>query len=64
MIPQYNILLFSYSSFEGKTREITETAFPFRMVALDMNGDPVQALAANESIILQFEPVGMAGKFS
>ncbi|XP_048779902.1 gigasin-2-like isoform X2 [Ostrea edulis] len=48
------------NSFEGKTREITETAFPFRMVALDMNGDPVQALAANESIILQFEPVGMA----
>lgn len=31
------------------------------MVALDMNGEPVQALAANESIILQFEPVGIPG---
>uniref|UniRef100_A0A8W8N991 EGF-like domain-containing protein n=1 Tax=Magallana gigas TaxID=29159 RepID=A0A8W8N991_MAGGI len=47
------------NSFQGSTKEITETAFPFRMVALDMNGEPVQALAANESIILQFEPVGI-----
>lgn len=34
------------------------------MVALDMNGEPVQALAANESIILQFEPVGIPGNYS
>lgn len=32
------------------------------MIALDMNGEPVQALAANESIILQFEPVGIPGR--
>ncbi|XP_078331859.1 gigasin-2-like isoform X2 [Crassostrea virginica] len=47
------------NSFQGITKETTETAFPFRMIALDMNGEPVQALAANESIILQFEPVGI-----
>lgn len=54
----------SKNSFQGTTKEITETAFPFRMVALDMNGEPVQALAANESIILQFEPVGIPGNYS
>lgn len=53
----------SKNSFQGTTKEITETAFPFRMVALDMNGEPVQALAANESIILQFEPVGIPGNY-